>query len=146
MANRLLRSIAIAATIPMLICLAPRTSHAQQGLTLELNRLVTDSGMCRLFFLVRNGLDRHFPELVIDVGFFDKKGVIIGRANIDFRQVRAHKTSLRSVGFTDFTCAQLGRVLLNDVVSCGNKNAASTKHDCLDLLTLQHKGEVEFFK
>ncbi len=146
MAARLVRRISISALLTIVLSTILGTANAQQTLTLELNRLDTERGGCRIFFLVKNPLDRDFSELDIDIAFFDKKEIIIGRTNIEFGKVRKQKTTLHSVRFADFDCAKVGQVLLNDVVACGTQSTGGKKPDCLDLVTLTYRGKVEFFK
>ena len=134
------------ALLPIMCMASPGVANAQQTLNLELNRLETVKGSCRIFFLVKNSLDRVFSKLDLDIAFFDKKGIIIGRTNIEFGKVRKQKTTLRSVTFADFDCAKVGKILLNDVVACGSQIAGGEPQDCLDLITLSYRGKVEFFK
>lgn len=141
-----LRWLPVAALIAAFALPAARADDARPGVMLELNRLVDDAGACHLYFLVGNALDRPIPKLAIDVALFDKEGVAIGRADIDLGRLRARKTTLRSVGLVGVPCARVGRVLLDDVVSCGAGTAPEADRDCLGLVTLRHRGEVVFFK
>ena len=134
------------ALLPIMFMASPGVANAQQTLNLELNRLETVQGSCRIFFLVKNASDRVFSRLELDIAFFDKKGIIIGRTTIEFGKVRKQKTTLRSVTFADFDCAKVGKILLNDVVACGSQIAGGEPQDCLDLITLSYRGKVEFFK
>ena len=146
MAAKLVRQISTTALLTIVLSAIPGTTNAQQTMTLELNRLDTERGGCRISFLVKNPLDRVFSKLDIDVAFFDKKEIIIGRSKIEFGKVRKQKTTLHSVSFADFDCAKVGKVLLNDVVACGTQSTGGKKQDCLDLVTLSYRGKVEFFK
>ncbi len=146
MAARLVRRISVLALLTIVLSTIPGTANAQQTLTLELNRLDTERGGCRIFFLVKNPSDRDFSKLDLDIAFFDKKEIIIGRTNIEFGRIRKQKTTLHSVSFADFDCAKVGKVLLNDVVACGAQTTGGKKQDCLDLVTLSYRGKVEFFK
>ena len=146
MAARFVRRISILTLLTIVLSASCGTANAQQTLNLELNRLETVQGSCRIFFLVKNPLDRVFSKLDVDIAFFDKKGIIIGRTNIEFGKVRKQKTTLRSVTFADFDCAKVGKILLNDVVACGSQIAGGEPQDCLDLITLSYRGKVEFFK
>ena len=146
MAARLVRRISITALLTIVLSAIPGTANAQQTLNLELNRLESVRGSCRISFLVKNPLDRVFSKLDIDIAFIDKKGIIIGRTNIEFGKVRKQKTTLRSLSFSDFDCAKVGKILLNDVVACGLQITGGEPQDCLDLITLSYRGKVEFFK
>ena len=146
MAAKLVRQISTTALLTIVLSAIPGTTNAQQTMTLELNRLDTERGGCRIYFLVKNPLDRVFSKLDIDVAFFDKKEIIIGRSKIEFGKVRKQKTTLHSVSFADFDCAKVGKVLLNDVVACGSQITGGEPQDCLDLVTLSYRGKVEFFK
>ena len=146
MAARLFRQISIPALLTIVLSAIPGTADGQQTLTLELNRLDTERGGCRFFFLVKNPLDRGFAELDLDIVFFDKKEIIIGRTTIEFGKIRKQKTTLHSVSFADFDCASVGKVLLNDVVACGSQITGGEPQDCLDLVTLSYRGKIEFFK
>ena len=91
MAARLFRQISIPALLTIVLSAIPGTADGQQTLTLELNRLDTERGGCRFFFLVKNPLDRGFAELDLDIVFFDKKEIIIGRTTIEFGKIRKQK-------------------------------------------------------
>ncbi len=140
------RRVLMLALLPIMCMANPGVANAQQTLNLELNRLESVRGSCRISFLVKNPLDRVFSKLDIDVAFIDKNGIIIGRTNIEFGKVRKQKTTLRSLSFADFDCAKVGKILLNDVVACGVQITGGEPQDCLDLITLSYRGKVEFFK
>ncbi len=146
MAARFVKRISILALLTIVLSASSGTAIGQQTLNSELNRLESVRGSCRISFLVKNPLDRVFSKLDIDVAFIDKKGIIIGRTNIEFGKVRKQKTTLRSLSFADFDCAKVGKILLNDVVACGSQIAGGEPQDCLDLVTLSYRGKVEFFK
>ncbi len=146
MTTRSFRRFSIFALLPIMLVASPGAGDTQQALHLELNKMLTEQGRCRIFFVVENPLDRAFSKLVLDVAFFDKKGIIIGRSDIDLGKVRGRKTTVRSFSFVEFDCATVGKVLLNDVVACGPQITAGERQDCLDVVRLTYRGDVEFFK
>ena len=86
MTTRSFRRFLIFALLPIMLVASPGAGDTQQALHLELNKMLTEQGRCRIFFVVENPLDRAFSELILDVAFFDKKGIIIGRSDIDLGQ------------------------------------------------------------
>jgi hypothetical protein len=112
-----------------------------EGLRVELNA-VEQSGVnrCRITFVVVNK-GAALETLRLDLAAFGKDGAILRRIAAELGPLRAGKTNVRAFDI-DGGCDVLGSVLVNDVTACAPLAAG----ECLDRLTLSHKGAVRLFK
>jgi hypothetical protein len=123
----------------LLICLSCASSLAQDQQTptsrvpeihVELNKLEPAGNACRTYFIVTNGLAEPLKELRLDVFLFDKSGIILRRFGLTFMEARAERSKVVLFDLPDLACDALGRLVINDVVSC--LSALGTPvHDCL---------------
>ena len=131
------RAFAVAAAVAALASPA----SAASGVSIELNRLEPKDAACRVSLVVANSGEKAIDSLKLDLVFFDKEGVISRRLAVEAGPLRPTKTTVKLFDASETPCDGVGRVLLNDVTSCGGEQ------DCLAVVqtTSRVKG-VEFGK
>ncbi len=134
--------LAVAAAFAALALVAGPAA-SEEGIVLELNKVVAKDDVCRLSFVLSNESDAAFSEFRLQLAFFDAQGGVITDATVDFLQIRPQKTVVRYFDVPDLSCPGLAKVLLNDVAACA---PPAPSGDCLDLIQPTARGEVDFYK
>ena len=99
---------------------------------LELNRLVSGNGACRLVFVARNGLGAPIERIAFEFVLFDTDGAVERISAFDFGAMPDDKTVVRQYELPDTDCDTLGRILINDVTVCDG--AGLSPESCLAAL------------
>lgn len=115
---------------------------AASGPSVELNRLEDAGGGCRLTLVVANPGAQRFEQLKLDLVLFDGDGIVARRLAVETGPVRANKTVVRLFEAADLPCAGIGRLLLNDVVTCTGEDGAIP--GCVDRLATASRTAVPF--
>jgi hypothetical protein len=140
------RPAALAAAGVAAVLLAATAAAAQAtppagAIRVELNAVEpSGTSRCRLTFVVEN-TGGALETLRLDLAAFGRDGAVQRRMAADLGPLRAGKTNLRAFDL-EGVCDALGAVLVNDVTAC----APIAAGDCLDRLTLSHRGAVRLFK
>ncbi|WFT81129.1 Tat pathway signal protein [Methylobacterium sp. CB376] len=112
---------------------------------IELNKLDTVGEACRATLLVDNGKGAPIRSLKLDLYAFDTDGVAQKRVLVELGPVAARKTVLRQFDIAAAPCAQVGRLLLNDVVAC--EGGDLTRETCLERIEpASAKGAAPFLR
>lgn len=119
-------------------------ARAASPLSFELNKLEPlgqgGSG-CRAYFVAHNPDPQSLEQLRVDLVVFGTDGIVARRLALDLGPLPAGKTAVRLFDLAGLACDGIGRVLVNDVLSCrtGEKDAAQAEQDreaCLDRLSV----------
>ncbi|AWB21017.1 Tat pathway signal protein [Methylobacterium currus] len=108
---------------------------AAPPLRVELNKLETAGEACKAMLIVENGKGGAIRSLRLDLYAFDPDGIVQKRSMVELGPVPARKTALRQFEISPTPCAQVGRVLLNDVASCEGKDISGqdlSREACLE--------------
>jgi hypothetical protein len=140
------RSILHLALLPAIAALvagaAPASAQAPP-LVVDLNRLEDRDGACRLHFVFTNPADRVFERLTLDLVLFDADGVIAERVALEAAPLLADKTMVKQFDIAGRPCADIGRVLINDVTACADRSGPAD--GCLGLIEPRATGGAELF-
>ncbi len=109
---------------------AATPAGAGAPLRVELNKLETAGDTCKAVMIVENGKGGAIKSLRLDLYAFDTDGVVQKRSMVELGPVPARKTALRQFEIAPTPCAQVGRVLLNDVAACEGHDL--TRESCLE--------------
>ena len=90
----------------------------QQNLKIELNKLEAVEGACRAYMIFENNSGNAYDSLKLDLVMFDSDGLINKRIAVEGAPLPVGKTSVKLFDIQDVSCEQLGRILLNDVLTC----------------------------
>lgn len=110
----------------------------------ELNKLEEANNACRVTLLFENRDAAAYSELKLDLLLFDAAGVVTRRLAVDGAPLRATKTSVKLFEIDGLKCADIGRILLNDVTACKIKDVPSA--DCIDLIETASRTLITFDK
>jgi hypothetical protein len=120
-----------------------KTASARM-VTVELNKLESVDGACRVYLLLHNGTETSFDKLQIELVSFEPNGEIGQRIAVDLAPLQAGRTVVRLFDLPKVDCQQIAKVLLNDVIACSPAPAAGTS--CLDDLQPSSRAGPEFWK
>jgi len=123
---------------------AAPTLAAENGVSVELNKLEPNGAACRAYLVLENGTGSAFGTLKLDLVMFDSDGVVAKRLAVETAPLPAGKTSLKVFDIEGLACEAVGRVLLNDVMACAD--ASGARDDCLGLVAPAARGPVAFIK
>lgn len=133
----------MAAMVCLATALTPSMTAAQpaEKIVLQLNEAASVGGSCRLTFVIRNELPDTVTALGLDLVMFDTSGGVSGYAAVDFGALPAGKTRVRQYDVAKGDCADLSRVLLNDIRAC--EIEARADRECLSMLALSSRSEID---
>jgi len=117
---------------------------AEAGVSLDLNRLETQGGACRVTLVVVNG-PAAAEELKTDLVMFGPDGVVAKRLAVDLAPLAAGKTIVKMFDIPGTPCAGVGSILLNDAPACrfaGGRSGAA----CLEGIAVSSHAPTRFFK
>jgi hypothetical protein len=131
-------SILRAATLTLAALAAPAAAE-EEGVRIELNKLADEDGACQVY-LVLETAEEPFESLSLDLVIFDREGVIDGRVAVELGPLRAGRASVRVFPLPEPGCDRVGRLLINDVLSC--RGPAGERGGCLDLIDAASRADV----
>lgn len=118
---------------------------ANQPLEIELNRLESIDKGCRAYLVFRNPGDHNYASLKLDLVMFDDGGIINQRMVVEAAPLRSNKTTVKVFDLAGLKCDAVGRMLLNDVLSC-TSDAKGETGDCFDRIGLSSRAGVDFVR
>ena len=144
--KRVPRALAPAARVlacAAVIALFALSASAQNQITLELNKLEDRDGSCRAYLVFGNSGER-FDAFVLDLIVFDRDQLIAKHLAVNVAPLRAGKTIVKIFDIVGVSCARIGRVLLNDVSKCQDKDG--DRGDCVDMVMISSRATSEMVK
>jgi hypothetical protein len=109
---------------------------------LELNALQPAENACRITFLATNDLGGTLTKASVEMALFDSAGAINRIVTLDFKDLAPGKTKVLQFALTNLDCANLGRVLINDVTAC--EGEAIAPESCLAGLVPTARPDIIF--
>lgn len=139
--------------LPAALLLLATPSFAQSpsgSFSLELNRLDGFDGGCRVTLVEKNGTSTAFASLKLDLVVFGGDGIVEKRVGVEAGPLKAGRTSVRTFDLKGLACDGVGRLLINDVLSCEapglTADAADATGACLDALEPRSRVPAAFDK
>ena len=112
------------------------------ALNLQLNAAESSEKGCRLTFVVTNKLGGDLARAAFELALFNSQGVVDRLTVLDFRDMPEGKTKVSRFDLSGADCANIGRVLINQVTECqGNGIEASS---CMLNLKTETKTSIVF--
>lgn len=129
----LLRGLTLAAAIMSATAISAtaafaRTGNEPGGINIQLNKLAQTGNACRAYLVSQNQTETAFDSLKLDLVMFDKKGIVAKRLAVQIGPMPAGKTSLKVFDISGLKCANIGQLLLNDVLECTVPAPSSADH------------------
>ena len=121
----------------------PAVAQSAERFPLELNRVEQVGGACSVYLRFKNPDETAIDAFKLDLVFFDKQEIIRDRLYVELGPAPPTKTAVRLFDIPDFQCAELGSILVNDVIECKDGSGADMK--CLSRLDLSSKSDVSLF-
>ena len=119
--------------------------RAEDGMvSVELNKLESTGSACRAYLVLQNDTSHAFDSLKLDMVMFDADGIVARRLAVEAGPLSAGKTSLKVFDVEGLACADVGRVLLNDVLTCTGDG--SGLDGCMDMIVPASRTESPFVK
>jgi hypothetical protein len=122
---------------------------AEGGLDIEINKAEDGDGTCVVSLVVRNDMGQSLDRFSMDLYVFDSDGVIARQVLLDLAPLRGaqggSKTTVARFNLIARPCAEISRVLVNDIPSCRGEAAGETL-DCLAALTVSSRAKIEMVK
>ncbi len=138
------------ATASIAIGLGGPAAAAELGLDIELNKAEdSGGGACVASFVVRNAMGQSLDRFSMDLYVFDGDGVIARQVLLDLAPLRGaqggSKTTVARFNLIAAPCAEVSRILVNDIPSCRGEASGETL-DCLGGLSVSSRGAIEMVK
>ncbi|WP_404379605.1 Tat pathway signal protein [Caenispirillum salinarum] len=96
-------------------------AHAEEParpVTVELNKLETAGGDCRVTWVLSNASPHDYDRLKLDIVAFDADGVVAKRLGAEMGPLPAEATRVKLFDLTGLDCRGISRLLLNGVLTC----------------------------
>ena len=113
-------------------------------LGMELNKVEDGAGGCNAYFLLRNDLGATLDRLNLDIFLFGTDGVILRQVLIDLAPLRQGKTKVARFSLIERPCADLGRILINDIPACRADDGSQL--DCVAGLRVSSRAAIDLAK
>jgi len=138
--RRRLLTILLVLASPTLAPAAP--AAPDDPIRLELNAAESVQNRCRLSFVIENRSEMPIETLKLDLGVFNREGIIQRRLVTEMGPVLRVKTMIKAFEI-DGDCGQVGSILVNDIAAC----APGEPNFCLERLVLSSRVQsVRLFK
>lgn len=129
------------------LCLFATHAAAQDAapaLSLELNSVgdTADAG-CRLTYVANNGMAAALEKTSFQMAVFDGTGSVTRLIVLDFGALAVGKTKVVQFDIPGQTCAQISRIVVNDVAQCTAAGGAAVP-DCLTTLATASRTAIQF--
>ncbi len=149
LARPALVAAALIVTGPIVTGWSGTVSAAEPGLDIELNKAEDGDGTCVASLVVRNDMGQTLDRFSMDLYVFDRDGVIARQVLLDLAPLKGiqggAKTTVARFNLIARPCAEVSRVLVNDIPSCRGAGSGETL-DCLTALTVSSRGKIEMVK
>jgi len=109
-------------------------------LNVELNKLEQTGGGCQITFVASNQFETSISKLALEMAFFNEDGLLEKLSKLDFQDLPKGKSKVRQFAIADLQCAQVSRILINDVTTC----ETSSEVQCASKLKTQNRSKIEF--
>ena len=119
-------------------------AYGQEALIVDLNRLEDRGDACRLHFVFTNPTDRVFEQLTFDLVLFDADGVIAERVALEAAPLLADKTIVKQFDIAGRVCADISRVLINDIGGCVDQSGPV--ESCIAMIEPRATGAADLFR
>lgn len=117
---------------------------AAPALALELNGAAdTPEGACRLTYVANNGLAAPLEQTSFQMAVFDTAGAVTRLIVLDFGALTVGKTKVVQFDIPGQTCAQISRIVVNDVAQC-TTTGGTPVDGCLTALATASRSSIQF--
>ena len=123
----------------------PAFAQDQSSFALELNAAAnTDAGSCRLTYVASNRSDTALDRTGYEVAVFDGEGVVTRLLVLEFGALVEGKTKILQFDLADTDCADISRIVVNDVASCTQAADGQETDLCMAGLAASSRTAIQF--
>ncbi|MGI3210867.1 hypothetical protein ACROSR_07080 [Roseovarius tibetensis] len=142
--------LVIMGAVATIVALSGDASGAQDAdtgptLAVELNKLEQTGAACRSYMVLSNRTETPLDTLSLDLVVFDTDGVIERRLAVALGPLDAGRTQVKAFDMAELDCDIVGRVLLNEVLTCSPDRVDPTT-TCDAALQVSGRGNVDFIR
>ncbi|MBF0678695.1 MAG: hypothetical protein IR164_07130 [Devosia sp.] len=112
------------------------------ALALELNAFQDADAGCRVTFLATNDLGGQLNRAAVEMALFGQSGAIDRIVTLDFKNLAPGKTKVLQFELAGLRCADVSRVLINDIGTCDGEGIDPAS--CLSALVPTARPDVAF--
>lgn len=112
------------------------------NISVRLDQANQEARLCQLIFVLENNSEIALQELQVELVLFDSNARVMRLSLLDFLSLPANGVRVRSFGFPDLQCSDIGKVLFNNVGKCMSADASS----CDAVLSVQSETNIEVLK
>jgi hypothetical protein len=134
--------MAIAAPMAIVPGQAQESQAPAGSLSLELNNARETGGSCRLTYVAKNETDVPLEKTSYEIVVFDSDERVSQFLILEFGSLPAGKTKVVEFDFPNRGCAQISRILVNEVSEC--LSASGETSVCMDALRTSTRTEIAF--
>ena len=134
--------VMLAAPAISMFCSGLARAEPDGLIEVELNRIRTLGGACRLSFVFVNKLAEPVETLSLETVLFDKAGQVERFVVLKLRPLPPKKMRVQEFDITGARCDTFGRLLLNDVRECGVGGGEPAS--CLEKLVPSSRTDLPF--
>ena len=132
-----------------LTALAAGSALAQEAaspeFSLELNNAAdTTAGGCRLTYVATNRTGAELAQTAYEVAVFNGDGVVSRILVLEFGALTDGKTKVVQFDLGDQACADISRIVVNDVAACTLADGTGEGDFCLTGLVTASRGAIQF--
>jgi hypothetical protein len=120
-----------------------KVSPQRSPISIEVNKLEPVGAACRAYFVVGNATAEALKEVRLDVFVFDRAGVVLRRVGLSFPDIRPERIKVVLFDVPDTTCDNVGRLLVNEVLSCTGASGAAIA-GCDRMIATTSRTQAEF--
>jgi len=116
-----------------------------QSVQIELNSATeTENGGCLLTMVTTNMMQQALSRAAWQVAIFDSAGVVEALTILDFGAMTSGKTKVAMFELPGRSCADVGRIVVNDVAECRAEDETDLRAACLSGLATQSRTNIDF--
>src|ERR1044072_7718998 len=132
--TRAVGGIIMRIAVGAMLAVVTLTPALAEDMAVELNALENSENRCRMTFVIENKGKTAVESLKLDLVLFNTEGAVYRRMLVDMAPGRAAQTVVKAF-VTEGECAQMSKVLVNEVTACTPGDAAT----CQDQLALSSR-------
>lgn len=118
----------------------------QDGFRVQLNKMSAVSEACRIYLVFENRTGEAYDAYTLDLVMFDADGEILRRLAVEAGAMPEGKTRVKPFDLSGTDCANVGKILLNEVMTCEGPQGGGSSASCTKAAHPESRIETPFIK
>ena len=141
---RTIRNITMVGGLAAMAALPVAAQDAAE-FSLELNNAAeTSAGGCRLTYVATNKTGSELSQTAYEVAVFNGEGVVSRILVLEFGALTDGKTKVVQFDLADQGCADISRIVVNDVAACTLADGSGQGDFCISGLVTASRATIQF--